>query len=62
MNPTDPQTFFDKWLSAYSDRLHVVRRGSPIDLAQPEAPKPPLSVSSDKSGETSSAPPKPNSA
>ena len=62
MNPTDPQSFFDKWLAEYSDHLHIVKRGSPIDLAQPDTPKPPLAVSSEKSGEATSVPRKPTSA
>lgn len=62
MNPTDPQSFFGKWLTAYCDRLHLVKRVSPIDLAQPDAPKPSISVSPENIGDTTSTPRKPTSA
>jgi len=62
MNPTDPQSFFDKWLTAYCDKLHVIRRSSPIDLMQPDAPKPPLSVTSEKTEDIIPLPHKPTSA
>jgi hypothetical protein len=62
MNPTAPQSFFDKWLTAYCDKLHLIRRSSPVDLVQPDAPKPPLAVSTEKSGETTPTIQKPNSA
>lgn len=58
MNPTDPQSFFDKWLTAYCDKLHLIRRSSPVDLIQPDATKPPLTVSSENSGETKPLPQK----
>lgn len=48
MNEKDACTFFDKWLSEYSDHLHMVRQGRGIDLAQPESPKPPVSASADE--------------
>lgn len=62
MNPTDPQSFFDRWLTAYCDKLHLVRRSSPVDLVQPESPKPPMPVSSESSADTALKPPKPTSA
>lgn len=59
MNPTDPQSFFDKWLSAYCDKLHLIRRSSPVDVVQPESPKPPLSVTADKTADLAHPKPKP---
>ena len=56
MNPTDPQSFFDKWLTAYCDKLHLIRRTSAVDLVQPDASKPPLAVSSEKAGDMPVAP------
>lgn len=58
MNPTDPQSFFDKWLTAYCDKLHLIRRSSPVDLVQPDASKPPLTVSSENAGEIKPLPQK----
>lgn len=58
MNPTDPQSFFDKWLTAYCDKLHLIKRGSPVDLVQPDASKPPLAVSSENAGEPKPLPQK----
>jgi len=62
MNPTDPQTFFDQWLTAYCDKLHLIRRSSPIDRVQPESPKPPISVSPENSVDAAAKPQKPTSA
>lgn len=62
MNPTDPQTFFDRWLTAYCDKLHLIRRSSSVDLVQPESPKPPMSVSPENSVDVVLNPQKPTSA
>jgi hypothetical protein len=47
MNRKDPCTFFDEWLTAYSDRLHMVRQGMKIDFVSPKENKP-LPASSKK--------------
>ena len=60
MNQKDVRKFFDEWLSAYSHRLHMVRQGRGIDLVQPESPKPPIAVSTEKSADKSSVPRKPS--
>jgi hypothetical protein len=44
MDEKDPCTFFDQWLTAYSDRLHRVRQGMHIDIVTPQETKPPLPV------------------
>lgn len=62
MNPPDPQTFFDRWLTAYCDKLHLIRRSSPVDLVQPESPKPPMSVSPENNVDVVLNPQKPTSA
>ncbi|HEY6348921.1 MAG TPA: hypothetical protein VI636_05880 [Candidatus Angelobacter sp.] len=62
MNPTDPQSFFDKWLTAYSQHLHIVRHGSKVDLVQADASKPPLPVSMEKPADNTPVPRKPSSA
>jgi hypothetical protein len=46
MNQKDPRTYFDEWLTAYSDHLHMVRQGAGVDFVQPTAPTP-LSVSAE---------------
>jgi hypothetical protein len=42
MDRKDPCTFFEQWLNAYSDHLHMVRQGQGIDLVAPQESKPPL--------------------
>ncbi|HKD14992.1 MAG TPA: hypothetical protein VKE71_10635 [Candidatus Angelobacter sp.] len=60
MNKKDPRKYFDEWLTAYSDHLHMVRQGRCIDLAQPESPKPPIGISSEKSADKPAVPRKPS--
>jgi hypothetical protein len=43
MNQKEREKIFADWLSAYADRLHMVRQGKGIDLARPDcSTKPPL--------------------
>ena len=60
MNKKDPRKYFDEWLAAYSDHLHMVRQGRCIDLVQPQSPKPPIAVSGEKSAEKPAVPRKPS--
>ena len=36
-------TFFEDWLRAYADHLHLVRQGLAADLLRPDVSKPPIS-------------------
>jgi hypothetical protein len=41
MNKKESRKFFEDWLSAYADHLHLVRQGARIDLVRPDASKHP---------------------
>ena len=60
MNQKDPRKYFDEWLTAYSDHLHLVRQGTCVDLTQPTAVKPPMGVAGDKSQDSPTAQRKPS--
>jgi hypothetical protein len=36
MDRKDPQKFFDEWLNAYSDHLHMIRQGMHVDIVEPK--------------------------
>lgn len=36
--------FFEDWLQAYAEHLHLVRQGRQLDLVQPDVCKPPVAV------------------
>lgn len=42
MNKDDRDKFFEQWLRAYADHLHVVRHGTRLDLIQHTDSKAPL--------------------
>ena len=44
----DPQKFFEEWLTAYSDRLHMIRQGMRIDFVEPKENKPPVPAKNKK--------------
>jgi hypothetical protein len=44
MDKTECRQFFEDWLRAYADHLHLVRQGPRIDLISPDAAKPPVSA------------------
>jgi len=51
MNQKDSRTYFEEWLSAYCDHLHIVRKATQVDEVQPATSKPPLAVSAEKNTE-----------
>lgn len=46
MEKNERLKFFEEWLRAYADHLHLVRQGTRVDLVQPADSKPPLSAQS----------------
>lgn len=52
MDCKDPQKFFDEWLTAYSDRLHLIRKGMHVDMVEPKENKPPLHRTANKKSDT----------
>ena len=44
MDKSERRQFFEDWLRAYSDHLHLVRQGPRIDLVCPDTAKPPVST------------------
>jgi hypothetical protein len=49
MDRKECDKFFEEWLRAYAEHLHLVRQGPRLDLLQPAEPKAPASTQ--KSGE-----------
>jgi hypothetical protein len=49
MDRKECDKFFEEWLRAYAEHLHLVRQGPRLDLLQPAEPKTPASTQ--KSGE-----------
>lgn len=41
MDKKECRKFFEEWLRAYADHLHLVRQGHTADLIRPAASKPP---------------------
>ena len=60
MNENDCRKYFEEWLTAYSDHLHMVRQGTGIDAVQPNAAQSPIGVSADKSKDTIASQQKPS--
>jgi hypothetical protein len=50
MDRKECDKFFEEWLRAYADHLHLVRQGSRLDLVRPAEPETPLSTQ--KTGKT----------
>jgi len=48
MNQKDSRTYFEEWLSAYCDHLHIVRQSTQVDVVKPTPSQPPLAVSTEK--------------
>lgn len=46
MEKSERLRFFEEWLRAYADHLHLVRQGTRVDLVQPADSKPPISAKS----------------
>jgi len=44
MDKKESRKFFEDWLRAYADHLHLVRQGHSPDLVRPAAVKPAVSV------------------
>jgi hypothetical protein len=44
MDKDESCKFFENWLRAYADHLHLVRQGHRVDLVTPDAAKPPVSA------------------
>lgn len=44
MDKCESRKFFEVWLRAYSDHLHLVKQGNRVDLIMPDAAKPPVSA------------------
>jgi hypothetical protein len=44
----DPQKFFEEWLTAYSDRLHMIRQGMRIEFVEPKENQPPVPAKNKK--------------
>lgn len=55
MDKNQTRKFFEDWLRAYADHLHLVRQGPRIDLATPNAAKPPVSAASNQKNVNTSA-------
>lgn len=41
MDKQESRKFFENWLRAYTDHLHLVRQGPSADLVRPDAANPP---------------------
>lgn len=41
MEKKECRKYFEDWLSAYANHLHMVRQGTAHDLVHPDASKPP---------------------
>lgn len=52
MDRKDPHKFFDEWLTAYSDRLHMIRQGMHIDIVEPKENSPALHGNRKKKADT----------
>jgi hypothetical protein len=60
MNEKDCRTYFEEWLTAYSDHLHLVRQSKGVALTQPQTATPAIGVSADQNREITAPQRKPS--